>query len=446
METISASGIPSGLPRPPVLDLRVLEAGWEDEDEEQSKQKDAELEECLTALAANPSSFMTDDVAQKLWEHDQRLALAIERERTRRRQLRALLSACQKKEEELVDQMDAHMDEVEHREKALSKKIEDLTSQNQVLRELHDQRVSETLQQVERLNEATKQCSDSETRVQFLVDRIVALLRQHLADPEQVEQVVKLRQRERDLIRQLEETRQQHDEVRQQNGELTSRLTEELSLSRRLSDQLAEVEERFFQRRRSGKAAAEGLSSSSTAPDDPNSHGADPRAKHWGNAEPELSGGSVSSRSGPMARRTNPPLRAVPESEAGPNWHDSDDAGARVPRSTGGSGRQQPDRRPSARSDHGHQNGVGDVVQIMEQKLKEALDWASFECPVLRLETGVYSFGSLKALVILTDEGHVEASVDGTTFQPIDVFLQQATMKSQQQEYDSLPLDEREAQ
>eukprot|EP00913_Durusdinium_trenchii_P034916 g32662.t1 len=96
-----------------------------------------------------------------------------------------------------------------------------------------------------RLNNATQQCSECENRSQFLVERIITLLASSPLDAEHVAVLKSKHQGEREMLRQFEDIRQQYDEVRQQNVELTSRLLEESSFSRRLSDQLAEAEERF---------------------------------------------------------------------------------------------------------------------------------------------------------------------------------------------------------
>merc|ERR1719492_267675 len=110
------------------------------------------------------------------------------------------------------------MDEVERTEQELGQKIETLTAENQQLRSFTDKRARDNSEHVEKLSETTKQCSESETRVQFLVDRIVALLSAGSADIAQTEAVVNMRRREQEMLRQLEETRQQFNEVRQQNG------------------------------------------------------------------------------------------------------------------------------------------------------------------------------------------------------------------------------------
>ena len=102
-------------------------------------------------------------------------------------------------------------------------------------------RTRDNRQQSERLAETTRHCGESETRVQFLIDRIVALLSTQLQDPAQTEAVVVMRSRERELLRLLEGQRGQCDEVKQQSQELNSCLDEELGLSRRLKDQPREV-------------------------------------------------------------------------------------------------------------------------------------------------------------------------------------------------------------
>jgi len=215
------------------------------QNESSTDTEDTADEEALLAQHDGPA---TDELARKMLENETRLLQRIARMKQKKKQLKAMLGAYRQKEEEFVSRMDSHMDEVESTEHELSVKIETLTSENQQLRDFTDKRAQDNSESIEKLNETIKQCSESETRVQFLVDRIVALMSAGSADPAQTEAVVSMRRREQEMLRQLEETRQQFNEVRQQNGELTSRLNEELGLSRRLSDQLAEVEERFFRK------------------------------------------------------------------------------------------------------------------------------------------------------------------------------------------------------
>jgi len=61
----------------------------------------------------------------------------------------------------------------------------------------------------------------------------------------------------------------------------------------------------------------------------------------------------------------------------------------------------------------------------MEQKLREALDRASFECAVVRIENGVYNFGpNVCAVVDITPENEVVAChQDNGDWAPIDEFI-----------------------
>jgi hypothetical protein len=65
------------------------------------------------------------------------------------------------------------------------------------------------------------------------------------------------------------------------------------------------------------------------------------------------------------------------------------------------------------------------ALRLMEQKLREALDRASFECPVARVENGVYSFGpNVCATVDLSPENEVIACLQGEEdWMPIDEFI-----------------------
>mmetsp|Transcript_33659 Transcript_33659/g.106927 ORF Transcript_33659/g.106927 Transcript_33659/m.106927 type:complete len:722 (-) Transcript_33659:224-2389(-) len=459
-------------------DVDALESSNDEEEED-----GALLQEALTGPP-------TDELAQRMVEHDAKLLRKIGRLRRRKQELKAMFAAYKQKEEEFVTQMDSHMDEVESTEHELSLKIETLTAENQQLRDFTDRRAQDNSECVEKLNETIKQCSESETRVQFLVDRIVALMSGGSADPAQTQAVVSMRQREQEMLRQLEETRQQFNEVRQQNGELTSRLTEELGLSRRLSDQLAEVEERFFRAQTEQPHAAEvplppragrlgprplGLRSDQTeAPDrlplpelPPSiSENEEPYAALPAAGEPQLEGGLL----GGSGRRM--PLGVVPETDvpppleaeleegseataefAEPSWlgtatSESNEAdGNRRPASLGGdAGDWLAHRNPGGHDDLQLARASGSTQMLpagtsstsastsarntasgaafMEQKLREALDEASFECAVVRVETGIYNFGpAVRAMVKLTPENDVVASRDDGHFQPIGEFI-----------------------
>lgn len=380
----------------------------------------------------------SEDLARRLVEQEQRELQRIQRLRRQKKRLKVALAAFKQKEKEFVAQMDAHMDEVERTEHDLSKRIDALTTENQQLRELTDRRARENSEQVEKLNETTKQCGESETRVQFLVDRIVALLSAGAADPAQTEAVMNLRQREREMLRQLEDTRQQFDEVRQQNGELTSRLTEELSLSRRLSDQLAEVEERFFHQKPEERAGR--MHCDSEAP-----LRAAPRlgARPLGLRSDQLEAPSE------RPERAHPPDLPPPISEAEDECVDDNEVegsgNAGKTRSLASEeGCEDLDEEPAAAESPGSVQqgsawlsaGPGDAVvavtppsarsraELMEAKLRDALDKAAFECAVVRIEPGLYNFGpSVEAVVELTEEEEVIASRLGGPFEPIDDFI-----------------------
>jgi len=448
---------------------------------------------------------LTDEIAQLLVEHDGKLLKRKKRLKRETRALQRQLNAYRKKEQEFVAQMDSHMDEVERTENALTQRIETLTSENQELRNITDKRARDNAELAEKLVETTKHCSESESRVQFLVDRIVALLKGGSADPKQTEAVIHMRQREREMLKSLEETRQQFDEVRAQNGELTSRLTEELGLSRRLSDQLAEVEERFFFQRtdpvapcseaaplrpgRLGPRPPLGVRSDQT--ESPPERSVPPElppsiSEHEETAcslpvvsESQLEGSLL----GELGQRA--PLTAVPEGDCGlmselGSGADMDhqldsfnpecepDYVSRI----GGSGLYETGE-PHASSlpatgsscsstsipvpvqtvtDSVRPNGVRaapaawpsqhraagaadkplyrrtrstEDIQLMEHKLREALDRASFECAVVRIETGVYDFGpNVRAVVELTQDNEVVASQGDGVFEPIDDFIQ----------------------
>lgn len=388
----------------------------------------------------------TDELARRLAAQKTRTLQRIERMRHAKKRLKVELGSYKQKEKQYVAQMDTHMDEVERAEQELSSRIEVLTADSQQLREENETQSRENQDVIDRLSETTKQCGESETRVQFLVDRIVALLSaRETVDPAQTEAVLSLRQRERDMLRQLEDTRQQFDEVRQQNCEITGRLTEELSLSKRLSEQLAEVEERFMHRPDGAAGRVDGEAGARLGPRlDTRSLGArseleipvlpvrrerehppdmpppiredeveDDESFEADSPAANAADFSFGDHAAAAALARHPPQHGDGADEASPLRH--------VPEE------DVTDAEPRAASqwlEMGLQPSASRSA-LMEAKLRDALDRAAFECAVVRLETGVYSFGpSAQAVRVKLSEGEeVVASQAGGPFVPIDDFI-----------------------
>jgi len=188
----------------------------------------------------------------------------------RRRELKALLIASRQRADALASAIDAQVDEIMCKEKERMQVIDELSQHCSDLQNTQEQRQQELLQELEKLNTATQQCSECENRSQFLVERIITLLTCSPLDPEHVSVLKSKHRAEREMLRQFEDIRQQYDEVRQQNVELTSRLLEESSFSRRLSDQLAEAEERFNRCAQDGSLQSTALPVSQGVPEAPN--------------------------------------------------------------------------------------------------------------------------------------------------------------------------------
>lgn len=423
-----------------------------DESEQDSSDGDAEFMRLTQQLADNP----TEENEKKLRESEARLRKKARRVAKRKKELRAMLSAYKQKEKEFCNQMDRHMEEVESHENNLGNRIEELSAGNQELRESTERRGKENVESQERLMDTMKSCSESETRVQFLMERIVALLTASNADPALIDAVSESRKREKEVIRQIEEARGQFEEVRQQNGELTSRLTDEMGLSRRLSDQLAEVEERFFHHRperltqgdASALRAAGLLAPQLRIPDAP------PDVPV---AEEPLLPPLPGDRMHPADPGRRTPLVAVPEAEV-PSGLDFDldqergsgmESIAEDPPSQvaapldheeigmrGTCREDQPQSRVSSRqlppTQHAPPLPPPVNMELMESKLREALDKAAFERAVVRVESGVYDFGQMRAIVRLTSDNEVVASrQDGQNrFEPIDDFIRNVAKRS----------------
>jgi len=425
--------------------------------------------------AVDPDGPMPDDVAKRLAEWQEvTLQKKVGKMKRKKQRLEKKLLTYQHKEQQFVNLMDHHMDDVERKEHDLQRQIDTLTAENQQLRSATEKRARDNTALADKLSDTTKQCSEAETRVQFLVDRIVALLSAGSGDPTQTEAVVNMRGRERELLKQLDETRQQFDEVRMQNGELTSRLTEELTLSRRLQDQLAEVEERFFQHGRSGQALGEdgvlpipggrlggrplGLRSDQTEALPPGS--LPERVERPGLPElpPPISEVEVEDNAVPFE---DAELQEVSEEHADSQelreaWAEEGDSPNDAHMTLG------PRGSPAEDDAEGHltrvPNGTrhlptiwptcsrttsAEDVRVMEQKLKEALDKAHFECQVVRIENGIYEFGPKRAVVELTPDHQVVASAEGKPWEPIDLFIQNIREETR---YEQMPAALEEAQ
>jgi hypothetical protein len=91
------------------------------------------------------------------------------------------------------------------------------------------------------------------------------------------------------------------------------------------------------------------------------------------------------------------------------------------------SSRHSPRPKPQAREKPPHDARTisAEAVLVMEQKLREALDRASFECPVVRVENGIYNFGpNIRAVVDLSPDNEVLACLqDDGDWAPIDEFI-----------------------
>ncbi|CAE8622214.1 unnamed protein product [Polarella glacialis] len=192
------------------------------------------------------------------------------------RNLRRQLEAAETKAKKLAVLVDDHLEEVQRTQRARLQQTAPLAAGATDLRDQHEQKAKAIHQDCETLTDARRGCTDSETRVQFLTERIVMLLSggsgslgigsvetlslSSLSSANgsnglsRTELFRRKRQEERGLMQELAAIRQQTEDVQNQNFSLAARLIEESNLSHRLSDQLTEAEERFVSH--SGGAAA----------------------------------------------------------------------------------------------------------------------------------------------------------------------------------------------
>eukprot|EP00928_Gymnodinium_smaydae_P024226 TRINITY_DN1966_c0_g1_i3.p1 TRINITY_DN1966_c0_g1~~TRINITY_DN1966_c0_g1_i3.p1 ORF type:complete len:695 (+),score=159.30 TRINITY_DN1966_c0_g1_i3:61-2145(+) len=464
---LASGGQEGNWARSPFNELDAAFGGAVSSDKESSEEEDDDDEALLYADV--PATAPIDEkTAQAAQEREAKCARVIERLKKRKQRLKAKLAEYARKEVKFIAEMDSHMDEVERTEHALSLRIEQLTNENSQLRGKTEKRSRDNAELAEKLAESTTQCNESETRVQFLVDRIVALLSNGSANPEETQAIVEMRQRERDMLRSLEETRAQYDEVRQQNGELNTRLTEELQLSRRLADQLAEVEERFFHNRCEVMTPSAGAAADIAASLPPRAARLGPRPGGLRGDEvdvpPERVPGMPAVPTSvlreekaiaeplPLVKPSRPPSQLGVVHEGMPaeqlDLADGPVHSASLFDEPGVNADADADADGGACDGGAYDDAWGDgdedvpavgrlchklvsqaasshaKLVLMEEKLKEALDHAVFERAVLRTEPGIYTFGSnVQVVVELTPDGEAIAARKGEPFQPIGDFV-----------------------
>lgn len=506
-----------------------------------------------------PPISPTADAIHLLAEREQMLLKTVKRLRRQKAELRALKRAYRKKEAEFVAQMDRHMDDVEHTENALHARIETLDVEANDLRDIQDRQVKDKDILQQRLEETTAQCSDSEKRVQFLMDRLVALLSAAGSTERlQRELLGAMETREWDMAQKLEGVRLKLSEERGNNRDMAVHLSDEQRRTKDLHDHLCAVQSNFFHRQvceggrlqPSGSVAVSALSPASPraspavvplaesrvgllepleripgteamkpslpgvcsepvvhAANGPVSHaetadqgsfkgppnrGEDPvmqlerifasddgeaqglsRKDACGEASAASGGGEIvlkHSVTAPVsvdhvmgqkdavvsqlvkAPTTSRDNSSATSAGAGQGGAHASPRGSQ-PWAPGTSPHQSIDQRnaganglsglqaqssshegnaaPPARSRPA--STASENVAMLEAKLRQALDSAVFESPVVRVSLGVYQFGlNVRALVQLREDGEAEASCDGSHFQPLDEFIESVSKRGRQ--------------
>eukprot|EP00931_Biecheleriopsis_adriatica_P032061 TRINITY_DN18739_c0_g1_i2.p1 TRINITY_DN18739_c0_g1~~TRINITY_DN18739_c0_g1_i2.p1 ORF type:complete len:444 (+),score=96.79 TRINITY_DN18739_c0_g1_i2:41-1372(+) len=373
----------------------------------------------------------------------------------RRRKLKALVVASKKRADILASEVDVQVEEVVGREKDRTQMLEVLSRKSHGLRQQQEQRSQQILEEVYKLEQTTQECSVSQGRVGFFMQRIIDLLEKHVSSLglSEIEALKKMREAENAMLRQLDDIRQQYEEVSSQNSELTNRLMAESNLTRRLSDQLAEAEDRFLrcgaggdlQPPDSSRRSGYGSDRESLAEEDPGLHHA-------------LSNVGVPPL--PLSRRRDASdVEVIPSGAEHPRGVTGrgDDAGDEERLST------LPEREEVASSRCWGVTALGPVAEgrgsspssgsgneemsecnqddgAMDALLMKALGQVGFGYKVVRWHPGTYGFGGVKALVQLDHEGQLVAATEqdaeeGRGFLPIQQFLKdvEALAASKQQ-------------
>ncbi|CAD7927141.1 unnamed protein product, partial [Amoebophrya sp. A25] len=186
---------------------------------------------------------------RRLWTEKERAEQLTNKLETYRRSV----TDYEQKEREFVYQMEAQMDQWEAQEKAMSMKLQTLEMEKRKLTLWCEEAGRVQRDARTEADELREQHTESERRVQFLMDRLVSLLSASGSTEKEaaVEKDVlqALNDREKELVARLQRSKTDVDQVRQQNRDLALRLTEEQKLSARLHATFCDLQMENFEMR-----------------------------------------------------------------------------------------------------------------------------------------------------------------------------------------------------
>jgi len=358
-----------------------------------------------------------------------------------------------RKQDELRAHMEQHMKDVLRNDNQLKNRVEALDSENSDLKQRSLEFSAEHERIEERLQEGKTQLSDTENRIQRLMDRLVTLLSNgSTTDAVRIQFSQELEESVLQYERRLESQQNQLMEARKENRKGALQLSDEQRRTKRLHDHLCKKQSLLFNRQRHqpeiqayngmdgfdrhrdqtsasssasiGQADVDRKVASTSGEDDRGSLAPQDPVLNYANCSGQLL-----------------PTPSAPETGAGPNVEDTRPASQlldgltedKVPQTTSGVSPPLPGAQTSGCDGwQGQPNAQTNTVsppsreriKEMETRLCDVLDAMQFENLVVRLGNGLYQFGrSWRAHVRLGDNQEVFASVDDCEYEPIKDFI-----------------------
>mmetsp|Transcript_13195 Transcript_13195/g.24374 ORF Transcript_13195/g.24374 Transcript_13195/m.24374 type:complete len:900 (-) Transcript_13195:99-2798(-) len=313
------------------------------------------------------------------------------------------------KEAEFKPLFDLHLEDVKRNDKTLHSNIDGLESEQSQLRVLFQQQESEQAWLQLREKEGQEQCSQTERRIQVLMDKLVVLLSASgfQGNEMHAEILEDLQGSIRKIEAKLQTVQSQLDAARQENREAAVRLSNEQRKTKRLHDELCGKQGDLFSRKLCTMPGAPSASSAM----EPSRMKAG--ALRW------------------TSKSASPPQPGPPEAGAGisqpfterpaHSWVPC--ASPAIPEHGSASfdtSRGSPSM--SSRSSARERLPPG-KMHVLEEKLQQVLTRVAFEDEVIRMATGIYRFGKENAQLRLSMDGEVFASQDDSFWQPVADFV-----------------------
>jgi len=414
-------------------------------------------------LPALPRQLLT--AAPTVLQQAEELASRLRRLRADEAALRAKLAECSVRLPEFGTECDIQIQDSMMHHRVLQARIEGLEAEHANLRAQEAEQLAEQGCVDGLLPEASAQQEEANDRIQRCMDRLVTLLparsEEEAVAMHLTEVLEELGLSERRLRRQLCSLQDQEQAARMENRKKALQLSDEQRRTKRLHDTLCQLQSEFFHgtwrppgcRSCSSRQRPEACKQATTAADPPPPSPAVPPST---GAPPPDEAQAASPTTGADAAEPprEPELRApdeqLPAAVLPPAAVLLDDrpheVRAKEPSSPGAGpcgDAMDPVLPLVATPPAAQQAAPGDIAAgptaetpgagqaTMEQRLRQILEAVKFESLVVRLGHGHYQFGkSVRARVQLRADNQVYASLDGSDYEPVEVFIARMTQPS----------------